>query len=213
MIKDPHEYRTKFDVKELDLIKKFNIKSILEVFSGDGKNILFFSKNNYNVTGIESEDKYIKKSIELINKENLSAKIIKHPIFNKKLPFNNEQFDFIYSYQYLNHNYKESIEFVFNEIYRILKKEGLFSIKISDIEQFNLKHIKGNIYEEKDKEFPQIKYKKVANQTFIKLEGEEKNIPHYAFHEKELLNSLQKIGFKLINIRKIKWNIVANFSK
>ena len=213
MIKDPHEYRTKFDVKELDLINKFNIKSILEICSGNGKNILFLSKKNYNVTGIESEDKYINKSIELINKENLSAKIIKHPIFNKKMPFDNEQFDFIYSYQYLNHNYKESIEFVFNEIYRILKKEGLFSIKISDIEQFNLKHIKEDLYEEKDKEFPQIKYKKVANQTFIKLEGEEKNIPHYAFYENELLNSLQKIGFKLINIRKIKWNIVANFSK
>lgn len=213
MITNPHDYRIKISDNELSLIKKFNIKKVLEIFSGDGRNIVFFYNKGYEVYGLESEDKYIEKSIKLIEKENLSAKIIKHPIFMQKLPFENQEFDFIYSYQYLNHNFKDQIELVLKEIYRILKKDGLFSIKISDIEQFNLKHIEGDIYEEMDPEFPQIKYRKLAEQTFAKLEGDEIWIAHYAFFESELLELMEKIGFKLINIRKIRWNIVGNFTK
>lgn len=209
----PHDYRIKIGDEELKLIKKFNIRDVLEVCSGDGRNIVYFSKQGYHAIGIESEDKFIKKSKELIKKESVSAKVIKHPIFMKNFPFDNEKFDFIYSYQYLNHNFKDQIEDVFKEIYRVLKKGGLFSIKITDIEQFNLKHIKGAIYQEGDPEFPQIKYRKLAEQTFAKLEDDEIWIPHYGFYKSELVESLKKAGFKLINIRKIRWNLVGNFTK
>ena len=50
-----------------------------------------------------------------------------------------------------------------------------------------------------DPEFPQIKYRKLANQTFAKLEGDEKDIPHYGFYQDELVESLKQVGFKLIN--------------
>jgi|GEM_PF-2269575 len=208
-----HDYRIKIEDEELKLIKKFNIRDVLEVCSGDGRNIVYFSKQGYHAIGMESEDKFIKKSKELIKKESVSAKVIKHPIFMKNFPFDNEKFDFIYSYQYLNHNFKDQIEDVFKEIYRVLKKGGLFSIKITDIEQFNLKHIKGAIYQEGDPEFPQIKYRKLAEQTFAKLEGDEIWIPHYGFYKSELVESLKKAGFKLINIKKIRWNLVGNFTK
>jgi ubiquinone/menaquinone biosynthesis C-methylase UbiE len=209
----PHDYRIKLENEELKLIKKFNIKNVLEVCSGDGRNIVYFSKQGYHAIGIESEDKFIKKSKELIKKESVSANIIKHQIFMKNFPFDNEKFEFVYSYQYLNHNFKDQIEDVFKEIYRVLKKGGLFSIKITDIEQFNLKHIKGAIYQEGDPEFPQINYRKLAEQTFAKLEDDEIWIPHYGFYKSELVDSLKKAGFKLINIRKIRWNIVGNFTK
>jgi SAM-dependent methyltransferase len=209
----PHDYRIKIEDEELKLIKKFNIKDVLEVYSGDGRNIIYFSKQGYHTIGIESEDRFIKKSNELIKKESVSAKVINHPIFMKRFPFGDEKFEFVYSYQYLNHNFKDQIEDVFKEIYRVLKKGGLFSIKITDIEQFNLKHIKGAIYQEGDPEFPQIKYRKLAEQTFAKLEDDEIWIPHYGFHKSELVESLKKAGFKLINIRKIRWNLVGNFTK
>ncbi len=209
----PHDYRTKIEYEELRLIQIFDIKNILEVCSGNGRNLVYFAKQGYRVVGIESEDRFIKKSKELIKKESVSAKVIKHPIFMKKFPFDNEKFEFVYSYQYLNHNFKEQIEDVFKEIYRVLKKGGLFSIKITDIEQFNLKHLSEAIYQEEDPEFPNIKYRKLAEQTFVKLEGDEKGIAHYGFYESELIGSLEKIGFKLINTRKIRWNLVGNFIK
>lgn len=209
----PHNYRIKIEDEELNLIKNSNIKKVLEVCSGDGRNLVHFSKQGYQVFGIESEEECIKKSTELIKKAGVSAKVIKHPIFMKKFPFNDEQFELVYSYQYLNHNFKDQIEDVFKEIYRVLKKGGLFSIKITDIEQFNLKHLGGAMYREGDPEFPQLKYRKLAKQTFAKLEDDEIWIPHYGFYKLELVDSLKKIGFKLINIRKIRWNLVGNFSK
>ncbi len=209
----PHDYRIKVEDEELKLIGKFDIKNVLEVCSGNGRNLVHFAKQGYNVIGIESEDKFIKISNELIKKQSVSAKVIKHPIFMKKFPFENEKFEFIYSYQYLNHNFKDQIEDVFKEIYRVLKKGGLFSIKITDIEQFNLKHLRGTIYQEVDPEFPQIKYRKLAEQIFAKLEDDEMWIPHYGFYKSELVESLKKAGFKLINIRKIRWNLVGNFTK
>jgi SAM-dependent methyltransferase len=206
----PHEYRIKVEKPELDLIKKYPIKKVLEVFSGDGRNVAYFSKLGYSVTGIESDEQLIKKSQEII-KESITT--IKHPVFMAPLPFNGEEFDFVYSYQYLNHNYKHHIEFVFREIYRVLKKGGFFSIKITDIEQFNLRHIQEDIYEEMDPEFPKIKYRKLAEQTFAKLEDNEIGIPHYGFYQDELVSSLEKCGLYLINIRKIRWNLVGNFGK
>lgn len=209
----PHEYRIKIEQPEMDLIRKYPIKKILEVCSGDGKNVLAFAKRGYDIYGIESEDKYIQQSLQLLKKSGLHVSIIQHPIYRKRFPFRNEKFDFIYSYQYLNHNFKDEIEKVFVEIFRVLKKKRLFSLKITDIEQFDLRWVEGAIYKECDPEFPKIKYYKLAKQTFAKLEGDEKWIPHYGFYKDELINSLQKTGFKIINIRKIRWNLVVNCTK
>lgn len=204
----PHDYRIKLDEKEIQLFKEHNVKKILEVCSGDGRNLAGLKKLGFEVRGIENS--------QFLNEEltrNNNIKVIKHPIFDQKFPFDDEEFDCVYSYQYLNHNYKEKIEDLFEEIFRVLKNGGIFSIKISDMNQFNLKHIKEDIYEEGDPEFPKIKFKKLAEQTFAKLEGDEKDIPHYAFYKDELIESLQKIGFKLVNIRIIRWNIVGNLTK
>lgn len=209
----PHDYRIRIEKKESELMKKFDIKKVLEVFSGDGRNVVHFAKLGYSVIGIENSTKLSKDSLNLIRKESVNARILRHPIFNKKFPFDDEEFDFVYSYQYLNHNFKDRIEGVFNEIFRVLKGGGLFTIKITDIEQFNLKPLGKRIYEEHDPQFPRIRYEKVANQTFVKLEGEEEGIPHYGFYKAELADSLRKAGFKPVNIRKVRWNIVGNFTK
>ncbi len=209
----PHDYRIKIQSEELELIRNKNIKTMLELCSGDGRNIVYFSELNYEVIGLESNESLFNKSLELIKKQKSSAQVQLHPIFNDILPFNESEFDFVYTYQYINHSFKQNIEEVFKEIYRILKKGGLFSIKVSDIDQFNVKHLEDDIYVEEDPEFLQIKFQKLANQTFTKLEGDEKGIPHYGFTQSELIDSLEKAGFKLINVRKIKWNIVANLLK
>ncbi|MDO8524117.1 MAG: class I SAM-dependent methyltransferase [bacterium] len=185
----PHDFRISLTEEELKLFKKFKIKNILEVFCGDGRNLVALRELGYDTTGIE----------ELI--------------FEKALPFENESFDAVYSWQCINHNLKNKIENVFKEIYRVLKVNGIFSIKISDFEQLNFKQIGESLYEEQDLEFGKMQYKMIAPQTFIKLSGDEKDIPHYAFYQDELKECLEKIDFQQINSRKIKWNIVANFKK
>jgi SAM-dependent methyltransferase len=212
-IKDPHSYRIKLREEELNLFKKENVQKMLEVFCGKGENLIALEQLGFKVEGIESVKVYVNKAKEAINKENMDISVMHHPVFDSQMPYDNESFDCVYSYQYLNHNFKDAILNTFKDIYRILKKDGIFSITITDIEQFNLKHVEGMIYEECDPEFPQIRYRKFAEQTYAKLEGDEMWIPHYGFYEKELVEELEKIGFKLINIRKIKWNLIANFRK
>ena len=204
----PHDYRIKLDGKEIQLFKDHNVKKILEVCSGDGRNLLGLKKIGFDVIGIENPQ-FLNESLT----KNNNIQVIEHLIFDKKFPFDDEEFDCVYSYQYINHNFKNKIEDLFKEIFRVLKKDGIFSIKISDMDQFNLKHIKDDIYEEGDPEFPSIKFRKLGEQTFAKVEGDEKDIPHYAFYKNELIESLQKIGFKLVNIRIIRWKIVGNFTK
>lgn len=116
----PHDYRIKFAKEDLDLFKKYKIKKILEICSGDGRNLLGLSMLGYKVIGIEKPgfvDEKLTKSANIT--------IIQHLIYGQEFPFKDQEFDCIYSYQYLNHNYKEKIEDVFKEIYRVLKKGGL----------------------------------------------------------------------------------------
>lgn len=210
---DPHKYRIKPEEPELKLIKETRPSKILEVFCGDGTNIAYFAKLGYNITGIESENEYLEKAKKRLKQENVSAELLQHKIFLDAFPFENDSFDVVYSYQYINHNFKDGIEEAFKEIFRVLKKGGVFSLKITDIEQFNLKHLHEDIYKEADEEHLQIRFRRLAPQTFAKLEGNEIWIPHYGFYKNELIDCLQNIGFELINIRKIRWNLVGNFRK
>jgi len=209
----PHDFRIKILPEELELINRINPKKVLEVCSGDGQNLSFFSKKGIKIIGLESNEHLISKAINLGESHNLDFEVLKHSIFLDKFPFSNDSFDFIYSYQYINHNFKDQIEEVFKEIYRVLKSGGHFSIKVPDITQFNTKHLNGNIYVENDEEFSKIRYRKLADQTFAKLELDEIWIPHYGFKKEELIESLEEVGFELINIRQIKWNWVGNFKK
>lgn len=200
----PHQFRIKIHEEELELFKKFNNPKILDVCSGEGNNVLGLREKGYDVVGIDTKE--FGKEFEGIN-------IL--DIYEEKFHFRDNSFDIVINYQYINHNYKEKIEDVFKEIYRVLKPKGLFSMKVTDIEQFKLEHVEGNKYKdlEVDEGFTSTYFEKIAPQTFIKLDGEEKGIPHYGFYEDELKESLEKIGFKIINIRKVRWNLVVNCSK
>lgn len=198
---DPHAMRIKMEEHELNLIRS-KAGNVLEVCSGDGTNLLALRGIGLDVVGLE-DPFFIEKEIDGVQH---------HKIFSR-FPFEDSTFDVVYSYQYLNHNYKEKIVELFKEIYRVLKVGGLFSVKISDAEQYNLRHVSGDIYEEADSEHLQIQYKKLAENTFAKMSSKEKGIPHYAFQKDELVRCLEEIGFKLTDVRVIRWNIVGNFKK
>ncbi len=98
-------------------------------------------------------------------------------------------------------------------MFRVLKRGGLCSITISDIDQCNFKQLEENLYEEQDPAFPKIRFRKVADQTFEKLEGKEAGIPHYCFSKEELEQTLAAVGFTILDSRRIRWNIVINAEK
>jgi SAM-dependent methyltransferase len=89
------------------------------------------------------------------------------------LPFQDEFFDAVYSYQALNHGRLSQIRRLFDEIYRVLKPGGIFSVKTFQLESFRAKKAGKNIYAEDDK-----RYRVLAKQTFVPMQGDEKGLDY-----------------------------------
>jgi hypothetical protein len=99
---------------------------------------------------------------------------------------------------------------LFQEVNRVLKDRGIFSVKTTDRESYNLKKIDEKIYFDVD--FQQT-FKFLDEQTYIPLDGDEKGLIHYAFYKDQLNKEVCNCGFKLIESTKTKWHILSTFEK
>jgi len=111
-------YSTKF-VNEEDLIGK----NILEIGCGFGGFELFaVTKNINSITGIEKTEKDLETA-----KKNISHPKIKFTIGSAiKLPFEDNSFDTVVSWDVIEHIPKKKEDKMFKEVFRVLKKGGSF---------------------------------------------------------------------------------------
>ena len=106
-----------------DYMEKNSLKKILELGCGQGRDTLFFASKGIDVTALD----YSNIAIE---------GLLKHAsIFdprNKPIPFNNNEFDAVYSHMFFNMHFRlKQMKFVFQEIRRVLKHNGFnfFSVR------------------------------------------------------------------------------------
>src|SRR5919202_5547096 len=115
-------------------MKLNNVKKILELGSGHGRDTIFFASNGIEVDALD----YSSGAIDILNKiakEKLLP--IKSQTFDVKnpLPFVDGYLDAVYSHMLFNmHFSEEQLHFVFSEIRRVLKPKGLnfFSVRNSN---------------------------------------------------------------------------------
>jgi len=167
-------------VKALKAFKENNIKSIIELGAGLGRDTIFFAKNSIHVNALD----YSKTSIETIisksKKFNLSS-FIKSKIFDvrKKLPFKDNSIDGCFSHMlYCMALSNIDLENLNNEICRILKPGGIniYTVRhTGDGDYKNGIHRGEDLYE---------------NDGFI-----------VHFFSKEKVNNLSK-GFEILDIEK-----------
>ncbi len=167
-------------VKALKAFKENNIKSIIELGAGLGRDTIFFAKNSIHVNALD----YSKTSIETIisksKKFNLSG-FIKSKIFDvrKKLPFKDNSIDGCFSHMlYCMALSNIDLENLNNEICRILKPGGIniYTVRhTGDGDYKNGIHRGEDLYE---------------NDGFI-----------VHFFSKEKVNNLSK-GFEILDIEK-----------
>jgi len=167
-------------VKAFKLFKESNIKNIIELGAGLGRDTIFFAKNAIHIEALD----YSKTSIESIRskskKFNLS-KFIKLKVFDvrKKLPFKDNSIDGCFSHMlYCMALSSFDIENLNNEICRILKPGGIniYTVRHTDDGDYkNGIHRGEDLYE---------------NDGFI-----------VHFFSKEKVKKLSK-GFKVIDIEK-----------
>tara|TARA_B100001123_G_scaffold249004_1_gene278044 strand:- start:847 stop:1512 length:666 start_codon:yes stop_codon:yes gene_type:complete len=114
-------------IKSLKLIKEKNIKSIVELGAGLGRDTIFFAKNSIHVKALD----YSLTAVKIINKkieENNLSKFISTKVFDirKKLPFEDNSIEACFSHMlYCMALSNLDLKNLNNEVFRILKPGGI----------------------------------------------------------------------------------------
>jgi SAM-dependent methyltransferase len=112
-------------------MKTNNVKKVLELGSGHGRDTTFFASNGLDVEALD----YSSVAVQTLDKSAKEKRLpIKLRIFDVKnpLPFQDGYFDAIYSHMLFNMRFSlDELHFVFSEIRRVLKPKGLnfFSVR------------------------------------------------------------------------------------
>ncbi len=112
-------------------MKSYNVKKVLEIGAGHGRDTMFFASNGLEVEALD----YSNMGIGIINKKAHEKKLpVKPQLFDvkKPLPFKEACFDAVYSHMLLNMRFSQTeLHSVFSEIRRVLKPNGLnyFSVR------------------------------------------------------------------------------------
>jgi len=114
-----------------NIMKQNNVKNLLELGTGHGRDSIFFASNGIKVTAFDYSKTGIDILINLAKEKNLA---INTQVFDIKspLPFSNSTFDVVYSHMLFNMRFsQEELGFAFSEIRRVLKPGGFnfFSVR------------------------------------------------------------------------------------
>lgn len=125
------EEPSNFGLLCLNHMKANNVKKVLELGAGHGRDTAFFATNGIQVDALD----YSSVAIDILNKlaeeKRLPIKLQTFDIKNP-LPFADGYFDAAYSHMLFNMRFsEEELNFAFSEISRVLKSEGLnfFSVR------------------------------------------------------------------------------------
>ena len=181
---------------------KLDFNKILDLGCGLGRHSLFFAENGFEVHAFDLSESGFDKFMEQIKNENLNICIKLGDMLS--LPYKDSYFDCVLAYHSIYHTDSLGIKQVISEIYRVLKKDG---------EAFLTFNSRNN------PSFIKNSNKKIDENTVLKTEGNEQNIPHY-YTDVEDLKYLLK-DFRIIKIRQIEdiweeessWHYFVNIKK
>ncbi|MBD3164858.1 methyltransferase domain-containing protein [Candidatus Woesearchaeota archaeon] len=150
-------------IKIIPLLKKYNVKKILDVGCGMGRHLLILKNEGFEVYGCDISKKAIKSSSEIIDKKRLKLSDMSN------LEYKDNSFDCIISIAVIQHGKISKIKKAISEIFRILKKGGVIFINTIS-----------------DKDFSFRTGKEIEPNTRIGTEQLDGNITHHFFSENEI---------------------------
>ena len=178
-------------VKSLKIFKEKNIKSIVELGAGLGRDTIFFAKNSIHINALDYSPCAIKIIKEKASKNQL-VNLVSAKVFDvrKKLPFNNNSVNGCFSHMlYCMALSNLELENLNKEIYRILKPGGIniYTVRhTKDGDYKNGVHLGEDLYENDGfivHFFSEEKIKKLSNGfNILKIEKfEEGSFPRKLF--------------------------------
>ncbi|MDE1818820.1 MAG: class I SAM-dependent methyltransferase [Thaumarchaeota archaeon] len=121
---------SKFAIKCYDIMKKNNLKRVLEIGCGQGRDCLFFASKGMEVTALDYSQTAINSLLEKSQKNiRINARV--HDV-KKPLPSGDGMFDAVYSHMFFSMRFTTNeLRFVFQEVKRVLRKDGFhfFSVR------------------------------------------------------------------------------------
>lgn len=184
-------------VEALPTFKRCNVKSVLDLGCGAGRHCVYLAKNGFDAIGVEISESALRMANEWVQKERLTNVSFIQATMTA-LPFSDSRFDAVISVSVIHHAIKKDIVKTINEIYRALKRNGVFL---------------ANLVSVKDPRYGTGQ--KVENNTFRILEAfEEKRFEelHHFFTKREiskLLAPFAKAKVELLKDRPNYWKIMA----
>ena len=115
-------------------------KKVLDCGAGGGfPKMALFVKHGFETHGIEILEEHLKMAENYAEENKVNFKIIKGDMRN--LPYDSESFGFAYSYNSIFHMNKEDIGIAIDEMFRVVKKDGLIYLNLLSID--DVRHGKG----------------------------------------------------------------------
>jgi ubiquinone/menaquinone biosynthesis C-methylase UbiE len=125
-------YRLEPYIPEFADFKAAKNKKILEIGTGGGVDFCCWLKAGATATGIDLTEEAIALTKQRLNKQGFTEDVYKLTIGDaEKLEFEDESFDIVYSYGVLHHT--PDTEKAFSEVFRVLKKGGVFKAMVYHI--------------------------------------------------------------------------------
>jgi ubiquinone/menaquinone biosynthesis C-methylase UbiE len=119
----PFEPANNFAKRVYKLIKAKNLETLLDLGCGDGRDSIYFANKGLQVTTVD----FSESAINRLKSQNVTICCLLQDIRN--IEFQDNSFDVIYAHLSLHYFDNETTSKIFNNLYRILKKGGLFLLK------------------------------------------------------------------------------------
>ena len=114
--------------------EEFKELKVLDLGCGSGRHVIFLANENFDTYGLEQSEEGVKFTQQWLKFKNLNASVIKGMM--TEIPFDNEFFDVLVDFQSIQHNVWKDIKASAEEIYRVLKKEGMAFLVIRSSEDY-----------------------------------------------------------------------------
>lgn len=114
-----------------DFLKRYKTKlgsKMLDIGSGEGRHVVLLAEAGFDVVGLELTEAGNITANKLLESKNLQATLVLGDAH--QLPFINQYFDFVASIQVFQFNNWNGVEICFAEASRVLKKKGLFFLRV-----------------------------------------------------------------------------------
>lgn len=164
--------------------KEEGVHSILDLGCGLGRHSLYFAKNGFKVTAMDLSVDAIAEAKKLREKSGIDYLCRVSDMVN--MPFSTDAFDAVFSYHVISHQDTEGVKKVIKEISRVLKPNGKVFLTLCS---------------KTHEAFLNDNYPKLDENTVLKTEGAEVDVPHF-FADKKIIKEFFT-DYELISVRHI----------